>query len=112
MSRKTMSARGTVVNFDLFEIKKQILTPATEAGKKRERFIDKKRRRTSRTSIDQLIAQQKQNEASVRESLAKQKLNNEAAQTAKVETPVVTENETDVVVNEVPVDPVKIIKKK
>ena len=72
MGKKVLSARGVVVDFDLPQIKNQILkTPKTDDIKKRERFIDKKRRRASRNTVDQLLAQQSQNEAMVREALAK-----------------------------------------
>lgn len=59
MARKVRSARGVMVDFDLPKIKSQILkTPKTDDIKKRERFIDKKRRRTSTNTVDQLLAQQ------------------------------------------------------
>ena len=64
-----------MVDFDLFAIKAQILnTPKNEEVKKRERFIDKKRRRGTRNTVSDVVAQQNQNEALVREALAKQKL--------------------------------------
>ena len=114
MTRKVMSIRGEIVDFDLFEIKKQILnTPTTEDGKKRERFIDKKRRRTSRGSFDQLLAQQKQNEAAVREALAKKKMEEVVVDTPVVQevTPIAAVITTPIV--EVPVKKTKqIIKKK
>lgn len=82
-----MSRRGEVVDFDRLKIKEQILnTPKNDAIKNRERFIDKKRRRTSRGSIDKLLEQQQQNEATVRESLAKQKTD------ANTTTPVADEH--------------------
>lgn len=74
MSRKIRSIRGEIVDFDLFAIKQQILTtPKNEDVKKRERFIDKKRRRGTRNTVSDVVAQQSQNEAAVREALAKQK---------------------------------------
>jgi len=90
MSRKVMSIRGEMVDFDLSEIKKQILnSPENDSAKKRERFIDKKRRRITKTSATDLSVQQQQNEAMVREALNKQKL----AQTTApdVTNPIVTD---------------------
>ena len=73
MARKVRSARGVMIDFDLPKIKNQILkTPKTDDIKKRERFIDKKRRRTSRNTVDQLLASQHQNETMVREALKRQ----------------------------------------
>lgn len=114
MTRKTMSIRGETVDFDLFTIKQQILnTPKSDDTKKRERFIDKKRRRTSRNSIDQLIAQQQTNEAAVREALAKKAAGVVEASTEASE---VTETTEAVQPTEVTTDAVKapkrIIKKK
>ena len=72
MSRKVVSIRGEVVDFDLFEIKKQILgTSANDNVKKRERFIDKKRRRTNRNSINQLIKEQQDNKTMVKNAMDK-----------------------------------------
>jgi len=46
MSKKTRSAKGEEVDFDLLEIKAQIASaPKTINVKKREDFIDKKMRR-------------------------------------------------------------------
>lgn len=60
MSKRTkMSIRGELVDFDKLQImKKQILKkPKTEEIKNRERFIDKKRRRGTKNSIDKLLSQ-------------------------------------------------------
>lgn len=74
MVRKVISIRGEELDFDLFAIKQQILNaPKTEVTKSRERFIDKKRRRTNRNTVDQLLAQQKENEEKVRIALRKDK---------------------------------------
>ena len=73
MGRKVRSARGVLVDFDLPKIKNQFLkTPKTDDIKKRERFIDKRRRRSSRNTVDQLLASQHQNETMVREALERQ----------------------------------------
>jgi hypothetical protein len=70
MSRKVTSVRGVVVDFDLLAIKGQMSAkPKTETTKVRERFIDKKRRRTTRNTIEQVLSQQKQNEANVRAAM-------------------------------------------
>lgn len=46
MTKKTRSARGEMVDFDLIQIKTQIAsTPKTVDVKKREDFIDRKLRR-------------------------------------------------------------------
>lgn len=60
MTKRTkMSIRGELVDFDKLQImKKQILKkPKTEEIKNRERFIDKKRRRGTKNSIDKLLSQ-------------------------------------------------------
>lgn len=68
-----MSVKGVIVDFDILKIKGEMLkTPKSESTKTRERFIDKKRRRSTRT-IDQMLAQQQKHEASVREALARPK---------------------------------------
>lgn len=73
MSRKVKSARGVMVDFDLPLIKNQILkTPKTDDIKKRERFIDKRRRKTSRNTVDQLLASQLENKTMVDEALKRQ----------------------------------------
>jgi len=57
MARKTRSIRGEIVDFDLFDIKKQMQNaPITTDVKKRENFIDKKRRRNVKNVINTLIA--------------------------------------------------------
>lgn len=58
MKRTATSIKGEEVDFDLFEIKNQINnSPKTDDVVERERFIDKKRRRTSR-KIDEVLAKQ------------------------------------------------------
>lgn len=71
--RTTRSMRGEEVNFDLAEIKNKILAdPEPEASRQRARFIDSKRRRTRRRG-DEIVAEQKNNEAAVRAAIAEQK---------------------------------------
>lgn len=108
MSRKIRSIRGEIVDFDLFAIKQQILTtPKNEDVKKRERFIDKKRRRGTRNTVNDVVSQQNQNEAAVREALAKQKAEKAAA-------PIVPPSSTELSVESTSTDSPakqKIIKK-
>lgn len=57
MNRTAKSFRGESVNFDLFDIKNQILqAPANETTKAREKFINKKRRRTNKQKIAEVLA--------------------------------------------------------
>lgn len=71
--RTVRSMRGEEVNFDLAEIKNKILAePEPEASRQRARFIDNKRRRTRRRG-DEIVAEQKNNEAAVRAAIAEQK---------------------------------------
>lgn len=58
-TRKVVSARGETVDFDLLKIKAQIneSSPKTIEVVARERFIDKRRRRTNR-KIDEMLSQQ------------------------------------------------------
>lgn len=58
-NRKVVSARGEKVDFDLLKIKAQIneSSPKSVDVVARERFIDKKRRRTNRKT-DEMLAQQ------------------------------------------------------
>jgi hypothetical protein len=107
MSRKVTSVRGVVVDFDLLAIKGQMSAkPKTETTKVRERFIDKKRRRTTRNTVDQVLSQQKQNEAQVRAAMAAPKEEQKA-----VEAPVEPVVEAPVAEASVDVPAHKIIKK-
>jgi len=115
MSSKKISIRGEMVDFDLLALKGQMLnTPSNEDSKKRERFIDKKRRRTNRGSVDQLLAQQKQNEAAVREAMAAKKAELAANPEVKSQEPTIS---TEPVVNmpvaapEPKINPKRIVKK-
>lgn len=59
MSRKTVSMRGEVVDFDLFAIKEQISgAPVTETIENRERFISLKRKRGTKRKIQDMLAEQ------------------------------------------------------
>lgn len=52
MANKVRSVRGVVVDFDLLRIKDQMQNaPAPSDVKKRENFIDKKRRRNTKKSV-------------------------------------------------------------
>lgn len=61
MTRIVTSAKGTKVDFDLLKIKQQINDQAPKSIDvvARERFIDKRRRRTSR-KIDEMLSQQEE----------------------------------------------------
>lgn len=68
MAKIVTSARGEKVDFDLLRIKNSIAAvPPTENVKKRERFINKKRRRGLKQSVDELV-QAKTAEASAVEN--------------------------------------------
>lgn len=87
MTRKVQSIKGQEVDFDLFEIKAQISnTPKTSDVLMRETYIDIKRRRPSRKSMAQLLADQEKNKSMVSESIKNQKETTES-----VEAPVQTE---------------------
>lgn len=74
MSRKAKSIRGEVVDFDLIDIKNQIMTaPTPDTVQQRERFIDKRRRRGSRKKVDEMLAQQQVNESAVRAALEEER---------------------------------------
>lgn len=61
MNRTAKSFRGESVNFDLFDIKNQILqAPSNETSKAREKFINKKRRRTNKQKIAEVLAAKQQ----------------------------------------------------
>lgn len=70
MAKIVTSARGEKVDFDLLKIKNSIAAvPPTENVKKRERFINKKRRRGLKQSVDELV-QAKTAEASKHQAKA------------------------------------------
>lgn len=64
MSRKAVSMRGEVVDFDLFAIKEQINgAPVTETIQNRERFIGLRRKRGTKRKLQDMLAEQEQNVA-------------------------------------------------
>lgn len=77
-SQKVMSIRGVIVDFAALRAKQRsakqqlVNTPKTDEIKKRERFIDRKRRKTSRTSIDQMLSEQDKNKEMVKQALLAQ----------------------------------------
>lgn len=82
---KSKSARGETVDFNLLRIKAQINnTPKSIDVVARERFIDKRRRRTSRKA-DEMLAQQAEAKRYAEEAI---KLQQE--QKAETETPEAT----------------------
>lgn len=72
--RVVRSMRGEMVDFDLFDLKKQMANaPITEDIKERERFIDMRRKRGTRRKIQEMLAQQVTSEQMVRKAMEKQK---------------------------------------
>lgn len=70
MSRKATSIKGEVVDFDLFEVKRQIAKKTqSPESKEREQFVFSKRRRGSRRTVEKMLDDQQKNAASVKESL-------------------------------------------
>lgn len=56
MSKMVTSARGEQVDFDLIGIKNSMAAiPITDNVKKRERFINKKRRRGVKRKVDEMV---------------------------------------------------------
>jgi hypothetical protein len=102
MARKVMSAKGEMVDFDLLKIKQKITqSPKTVDVVARERFIDKRRRRTNR-KVDEMLAQQEESKRYAEEAM---KLQQDTAANIKVEetvdqTPEVESPKTDGKTNE------------
>jgi len=92
MSRKVRSIKGDVVDFDLFEVKKQIgEKPVSTDVENRERFVFSKRRRGSKRAVESLLKDQKVKEAKVRHAMksaefAKQKRAEQAGSATPEET--------------------------
>lgn len=60
MTKHVVSARGVIVDFDLLGIKKAMAElPITDNVKKRERFINKKRRRGVKRRVDEIAQKAK-----------------------------------------------------
>lgn len=60
MTKNVVSARGVIVDFDLLGIKRAMAElPITENVKKRERFINKKRRRGVKRRVDEMAQKAK-----------------------------------------------------
>lgn len=73
--RVTSSLKGETVDFDLLEMKEQMIkAPKTEDTKVRERHVDRRRRRGSRSVRDVLVSQQI-NQASAEASIRRQEIN-------------------------------------
>ena len=61
MSRKTVSIKGVEVDFDLFEVKRQIAKKApSDEAKKREDFVYSKRRRGSKRTVEKMLKDQRE----------------------------------------------------
>lgn len=90
--RKVQSIKGEIVDFDLLEVKSKMAdSPKSESVVQRERFIDKKRRRSNGRKIDEMLEQQSKNKhyaesiiESQRNSL-KEKIAEKAEKAEKVE---------------------------
>lgn len=63
MSKNVTSARGEKVDFDLLRIKNAMNLPITENVRKRERFVNKKRRRGLKNHVDEMIKSQNNEES-------------------------------------------------
>jgi hypothetical protein len=64
MARIVTSARGERVDFDLLAIKQSMAaTPSTDNTAKRERFINKKRRRGMKRRVDEMAQNKRLEEA-------------------------------------------------
>lgn len=73
MARTVRSIKGDMVDFDLFEVKKQIgEKPVTMDVENRERFVYSKRKRGSKRTVEKMLKDQQDNAASVRDSLEAQ----------------------------------------
>lgn len=76
--RKVVSIKGEMVDFDLLKIKNQIVqSPKTNDVVAREKFIDKRRRRTNRTSgterkTSEMLIEQEQAKAQAQEAIKQQ----------------------------------------
>ena len=86
--RKVRSARGEWVDFDLLKIKAEINNaPMTIDIVARERFIDKRRRRTNRKA-DEMLAQQAESKRYAEEAI-KQQQEAKANQPSSPDQPVI-----------------------
>jgi len=72
MGRQVRSIKGEVVDFDLFEIKKQIEEkPASKDVKNREDFVYAKRKRGSKRTVGKMLNEQRKNTEDVRAAMRK-----------------------------------------
>jgi hypothetical protein len=72
MGRKVRSIKGEVVDFDLFEIKKQIEEkPVSKDVKNREDFVYAKRKRGSKRTVGKMLNEQRKNTEDVRAAMRK-----------------------------------------
>lgn len=99
-SRKVVSARGEIVDFDLLKIKAQIneSSPKTIEIVARERFIHKRRRRTNR-KLDEMLSQQAESTRYAEDAIKMQQEN-------KTATSIEDTNENKVVETVVSEEPV------
>lgn len=84
---KAISRRGEEVDFELLRMKDQLNSvPKTIDVVHRERFIDKRKRRSGSRKIKELLAEQQENK-----KLAQEKIKKQREQTSP-ETPEITKN--------------------
>lgn len=70
MARTVRSIKGDLVDFDLFEVKKQIgEKPITADVENRERFVYSKRKRGSKRTVEKMLKDQHANAETVRNAL-------------------------------------------
>jgi hypothetical protein len=73
MARTVRSIKGDVVDFDLFEVKRQIgEKPITMDVENRERFVYSKRKRGSKRTVEKMLKDQRDNAANARDALEAQ----------------------------------------
>ena len=81
MAKIVTSARGERVDFDLISIKNSMAAvPLNENNKKRERFINKKRRRGLKRKVDEMAQTKRLEEANFSAAVATDKQNAEQAE--------------------------------
>lgn len=73
-SKEVFSRRGEKVDFKLLQLKNQLNNaPKTIDVERRERFIDKRRRRSGARKINEMLAEQAENQKYAREKIEEQR---------------------------------------
>ena len=89
-SRKVVSMRGEVVDFDLFAIKEQLNeAPVTETIEDRHRFINLRRKRGTKRMLQDMVSQQADNERNVEDAIQRKR----QSKTADVDAEPTTEKD-------------------